>query len=400
MPEGSSSGSTGPGSPRLAAGLGRHLGWAELVEAEDIALRGRVNWRLQEAGLPLPNAPGPRVAAPEQPVIDSARHGPPLAPLDDAKPHAPLEEPESDNRSLRVNLISEIFHKLDSESGGRLRESGGRLRAREMLCFARLLGFEGSVEEWVKEYRTLCHVSGWDAAVGVDLLQFAEFVEDESGTGYCTTSELYSFQEDLFSVGPLCSGEEEDSLPSASLELKMPLPPGRFNPPRRVQSEATREFEVDIDRLVQERLENSHHERSCASKRLHKHAEYHGTCLGMTDGFLRWNTQWILEVLGCGSLQRAELGPKSLDCEDCATCGGAMPCDPVPAGGRRWDPVHPGGEGWEGLGRGAPLPPKPQSAPPAAAAASGPEVPFVAAPRQLPRKPSLPRPMERPAAPG
>lgn len=90
--------------------------------------------------------------------------------------------------TARQDLVAALFHVCDADSDGRL--SVGELRK-----FAELAGwFDGSEEEFSKEYEAMCSHIGTDAAIGVDIVLLGCLVNDETeDTGcYCTDEQLQS----------------------------------------------------------------------------------------------------------------------------------------------------------------------------------------------------------------
>merc|ERR1711908_148434 len=66
------------------------------------------------------------------------------------------------------------------------------LKASHLQEFAELCGFDGSSDQWMAEYHTLCAKYRWNKSVGVTFAEFAAFVNDESSNGYCSDKELLS----------------------------------------------------------------------------------------------------------------------------------------------------------------------------------------------------------------
>uniref|UniRef100_A0A7R9ZYS0 Calmodulin n=1 Tax=Pyrodinium bahamense TaxID=73915 RepID=A0A7R9ZYS0_9DINO len=83
--------------------------------------------------------------------------------------------------SARSELIRDIFKALDLDRDGTLDEQ-------EMRGFAYHVGFEGTDDDWAKEYALLCREK---RAQGVDLILFEKLVDDNSENGcHCTDLQL------------------------------------------------------------------------------------------------------------------------------------------------------------------------------------------------------------------
>jgi len=97
-------------------------------------------------------------------------------------------------KMTRVDLIGVVFRSCDTNSDG-------FLNAQEMCPFARHIGFEGSDEEWGKEFATLCTENGSTAQLGIDVGLFIKLVEDSSDSGcYCTSKELRAMVKSKFAA--------------------------------------------------------------------------------------------------------------------------------------------------------------------------------------------------------
>eukprot|EP00435_Cladocopium_sp_Y103_P068026 s247_g30.t3 len=83
--------------------------------------------------------------------------------------------------SARTGLIGSAFQALN-------RSNSGRLSAAEMRPFAEITGFEGSDEDWRKEFELLRQ----ECPAGyIDFMQFQRLVNDTSENGcYCTDDDL------------------------------------------------------------------------------------------------------------------------------------------------------------------------------------------------------------------
>jgi len=83
--------------------------------------------------------------------------------------------------SARSELIRSVFLACDTDRDGSLDEL-------EMRSFATHVGFEGSNEDWAREYKILCSEKGTS---GVDLILFEKLVNDNSESGcHCTDAQL------------------------------------------------------------------------------------------------------------------------------------------------------------------------------------------------------------------
>lgn len=87
-------------------------------------------------------------------------------------------------RPRRAELAAALFRACDADGNGRLVEA-------EMWEFAQLSGFEGSREEWGKEFALLCGDHDMDPRTGVDEPVFRCLLDDDSQEGcYCSDAEL------------------------------------------------------------------------------------------------------------------------------------------------------------------------------------------------------------------
>jgi len=84
----------------------------------------------------------------------------------------------------RDELVEVLFWKLDYEGS-----KGGRLGSPEMRRFATMCGFIGNDARWESEFAALRDHHRW-GPVGLDISEFARYVDAEDSSGYCTTPEL------------------------------------------------------------------------------------------------------------------------------------------------------------------------------------------------------------------
>lgn len=131
------------------------------------------------------------------------------------KSTAQASEGADSKESLRADLIAAVFRACDVDRDGQLDE-------KEMRTFAGLTGFEGSDDEWTKEFRSLCADKG---AMGVSAEHFDKLVNDKSDSGiYCGYDELKTILDKLRfdikdSAGadrPVTPGAESAVAPSTS----------------------------------------------------------------------------------------------------------------------------------------------------------------------------------------
>eukprot|EP00439_Symbiodinium_sp_Y106_P038772 s879_g4.t1 len=82
----------------------------------------------------------------------------------------------------REDLVKTFFYWVDINHNN-------RLGSREILRFAKHLGFEGDPAEWEKEYAYMVRRYGWSQK-GCDLFQFSRLVSDEAGLCYLDDAAL------------------------------------------------------------------------------------------------------------------------------------------------------------------------------------------------------------------
>lgn len=84
----------------------------------------------------------------------------------------------------RSVLTAALFHALDANGDT-------RLDGKELDVFGKLTGFQGEPDEWLKQYRILCHDRGVNPSAGFEEAQFREMVDDESEVStHCSDEEL------------------------------------------------------------------------------------------------------------------------------------------------------------------------------------------------------------------
>jgi len=83
----------------------------------------------------------------------------------------------------RAAVVEKLFACLDSASTQ-------VLDSQSIHRFARACGFQGSYQDWVKEWNALCNLYKWDRTKGVDKQAFETFVNDEESIGHCGDREL------------------------------------------------------------------------------------------------------------------------------------------------------------------------------------------------------------------
>merc|ERR1740121_1704705 len=87
----------------------------------------------------------------------------------------------------RMQLVESVFRLCDTGGDGRLTEE-------KLRIFAQRTGFDGSRDEWAKEYAQLCTDRGLSAAEGLRFEDFVRLLEDDVDTGqYFTDAELEDF---------------------------------------------------------------------------------------------------------------------------------------------------------------------------------------------------------------
>jgi len=92
----------------------------------------------------------------------------------------------------RTALKRRLFLKCDLDGDGVLKKN-------EMLLMAKMVGFDGSHQEWDEEYVKLCREQGVNPASGVPSSAVARLLDDDSDDGcYCTDAEI----EQLLGIAP------------------------------------------------------------------------------------------------------------------------------------------------------------------------------------------------------
>lgn len=98
-----------------------------------------------------------------------------------------LESADAKTSSLaktREVLTSAVFNALDVGEDG-------KLDAKDLETFGKLTGFQGTADEWQKEYQGLCHDRGVKPEIGFEQAQFRAMVDDKNETStHCTDEEL------------------------------------------------------------------------------------------------------------------------------------------------------------------------------------------------------------------
>jgi hypothetical protein len=91
----------------------------------------------------------------------------------------------------RIELQCVMFRALDADSNGRLGRS-------ELLSFARLAGFEGSISEWSSQYGLLCKDRSTEPSDGLNVRAFVDMTDDAEVSGcYCATNDLFAIARKL-----------------------------------------------------------------------------------------------------------------------------------------------------------------------------------------------------------
>merc|ERR1712183_776793 len=94
----------------------------------------------------------------------------------------------------------------------------GILNAQELYRFGVHTDFDGSEEDWEKEYLALFEETGAQKFGGITMELFGVLVDDESGSGcYCTDDELHEILEKLEEEFP---GEKVEDDSKAKEEAK------------------------------------------------------------------------------------------------------------------------------------------------------------------------------------
>ena len=92
--------------------------------------------------------------------------------------------PPAPASQTRERLIQDVFKHFD-KNGDQL------LSAPEMLSFASSVGFDGSYDEWLEEYRLICEGLGRTVEQCIDAASFLKLVNEDTDDGcYCSDKEL------------------------------------------------------------------------------------------------------------------------------------------------------------------------------------------------------------------
>mmetsp|Transcript_125386 Transcript_125386/g.401553 ORF Transcript_125386/g.401553 Transcript_125386/m.401553 type:complete len:345 (-) Transcript_125386:180-1214(-) len=112
----------------------------------------------------------------------------------------------------REGLVARLFRALDEVNGPAA--ARGRLSSGKLRRYAELRGFDGDGDEWAVEFSEMCADYKWDARAGVDLAQFAQFVNNpKEGGAFATDQELIDL---LPSVHASARGSGGPASPSAA----------------------------------------------------------------------------------------------------------------------------------------------------------------------------------------
>jgi len=120
------------------------------------------------------------------------------------KGHEEQSVPLASEEKTRSELVQAIFELCDADQNGYLGPD-------ELRTFAGQTGFEGSHDEWMKEYELLCKEVKCAIAKGPSHQAFSQMVDDDTDAGcYCTDEELKEVYESLAKLYGL---EEEEAHP-------------------------------------------------------------------------------------------------------------------------------------------------------------------------------------------
>jgi len=92
----------------------------------------------------------------------------------------------------RHELLMALFRALRGRGHGQ--QTLGEQHVRR---YADLCGFQGSDDDWSKEYAAVCADYGWSVASSVDIRQFSMLVNDMAGVGYRSDDQIHDFLVDL-----------------------------------------------------------------------------------------------------------------------------------------------------------------------------------------------------------
>ncbi|CAE8588352.1 unnamed protein product [Polarella glacialis] len=118
--------------------------------------------------------------------------------------------------AAREEFILAVFKDLTASSSS----PGLFAPVKSMQSLVSLVGFDGSDNDWLAEYTTLCRDFSVDAQQGFDLVAFTSFVDDNGGRGcYCTDEELQNILQKLSARSapsvPVVSSRKEKALPGS-----------------------------------------------------------------------------------------------------------------------------------------------------------------------------------------